>query len=48
LPEDIAKMVAFLVHADASFVTGQNIVVDGGLLVSSLDRIGAVKAVRQE
>ncbi|WP_269814828.1 MULTISPECIES: SDR family oxidoreductase [Nocardia] len=29
--EDIAGAVAYLVSADASFVTGQNIVVDGGL-----------------
>jgi len=30
-PEDIAKVVAFIASEDASFITGQVIVVDGGL-----------------
>ncbi len=30
-PEDIAKMVAYLISDDAGFVTGQNFVVDGGM-----------------
>jgi NAD(P)-dependent dehydrogenase (short-subunit alcohol dehydrogenase family) len=42
-PNDVAKMTAFLLGPDAGFVTGQNIVVDGGLLISSLNRIGPLK-----
>lgn len=30
-PEDIGRVVAFLLSADAGYVTGQHIVVDGGL-----------------
>lgn len=32
LPEDIAAMVAFLASEDGAFVTGQDIMVDGGML----------------
>ncbi len=31
-PEDIAATVAFLVSSEASFITGQNLVVDGGMV----------------
>ena len=30
-PEDLAKVVAFLCSADADWICGQTIVVDGGL-----------------
>ncbi len=30
-PEDIANMVAFLASSQAGFITGQNVVVDGGM-----------------
>jgi NAD(P)-dependent dehydrogenase (short-subunit alcohol dehydrogenase family) len=35
-PGDIANVVMFLCSAEASYVTGQNIAVDGGLLQTAL------------
>ena len=39
LPEDIAGVVAFLAGPDAGFITGQNVVADGGLLAAGLERV---------
>ena len=38
-PEDIAAAVAFLAGPDAAFITGQNLVIDGGLTQAGLELI---------
>lgn len=48
-PEHIARVMAFLAGEDAAFVTGENVVVDGGLLAGGArldDRIGGNPALR--
>jgi glucose 1-dehydrogenase len=37
-PHDVARTVAFLINPDNRYITGENIVVDGGLTLSVLDR----------
>jgi len=32
VPEDVAKMVSFLSGDDSDYVTGQTLVVDGGII----------------
>ncbi|MGQ8486433.1 SDR family oxidoreductase, partial [Klebsiella aerogenes] len=32
-PEDIARVVAFLTSVESSYLTGQSLIVDGGLTV---------------
>ncbi len=41
VPEDIANAVAFLCSDDASFITGQSLVVDGGLTIQLQEDLGA-------
>ncbi len=36
-PENIADMVAFLASEDSAFITGSNILIDGGVLWSNFD-----------
>lgn len=40
LPEDIAATTAFLCSLDASFITGIEIVVDGGMSANALSQVG--------
>lgn len=35
-PEDIAKTCLFLTSEDASFITGSNIIIDGGMTVKMI------------
>jgi NAD(P)-dependent dehydrogenase (short-subunit alcohol dehydrogenase family) len=35
VPSDVAHAVAFLVHPDSAFITGQTLIVDGGLTAGS-------------
>lgn len=37
-PEEVAKLVAFLASEDASFITGEDITIDGGLIAGGLFR----------
>ncbi|MGE0386385.1 MAG: SDR family NAD(P)-dependent oxidoreductase [Gammaproteobacteria bacterium] len=41
-PEDVAGAVAFLAGPDSSFITGQTLVVDGGLTQTALLEVGRV------
>jgi 3-oxoacyl-[acyl-carrier protein] reductase len=37
MPEDIGGVVAFLLSGDAAWLTGQTVVVDGGLSLTSAE-----------
>lgn len=38
-PEDVAGVIAFLLGPDAAYVTGENILIDGGLVASTLNQL---------
>jgi glucose 1-dehydrogenase len=44
-PEDVADVVAFLLGADARYVTGHDLVVDGGLTGSQLGRLPGLSRI---
>ncbi|MEX4002138.1 SDR family oxidoreductase [Paraburkholderia sp. EG285A] len=41
-PNDVARTVDFLIDRDNRYITGENIMVDGGLTLSVLDRIPGI------
>jgi len=43
--DDIASLVVFLASADASYITGQNILVDGGVTMSMIANLPRPKSV---
>ena len=45
-PGEVARTVAYLLGDGASYITGENITVDGGLLAASLDRIPIGRAFK--
>jgi hypothetical protein len=48
-PDDIARVVEFLAGDGARFVTGENVVIDGGLMAAGVrlaDRLGGDPGVR--
>ena len=42
MPDDVAHAVAFLINRKNRYITGENILIDGGLTLSVLDRIPGV------
>jgi 3-oxoacyl-[acyl-carrier protein] reductase len=40
-PADVANLMLFLASKEASYITGQSIVVDGGLTLGTISSIGA-------
>ena len=44
-PEEIANTAAFLASSEASFITGQTLVVDGGLMIMDYPSMPSLKQV---
>jgi glucose 1-dehydrogenase len=47
-PNDVARTVDFLIDPENRYITGENIMVDGGLTLSVLDRIPGIARPKQE
>ena len=47
-PSDVARIVDFLIDSGNRYITGENIMVDGGLTLSVLDRIPGIARRKQE
>ena len=47
-PDDVARAVAFLIDPSNRYITGENVMVDGGLTLSVLDRIPGVARRKAE
>ena len=47
LPEDVAKTVLFLASDDAAYVTGQNVLVDGGVTMGIIGQLPRPKTVEK-
>ena len=47
-PSDVARTVDFLIDPNNRYITGENIMVDGGLTLSVLDRIPGIARRKQE
>lgn len=48
IPGDVARIVDFLIDPENRYITGENIMVDGGLTLSVLDRIPGIARRKQE
>jgi glucose 1-dehydrogenase len=47
-PYDVARTVDFLIDPDNRYITGENIMVDGGLTLSVLDRIPGIARRKED
>ena len=44
-PEDLAKVIAFLLGPEAAYINGQDIIVDGGMTGNLLGRIPGISEI---
>jgi 3alpha(or 20beta)-hydroxysteroid dehydrogenase len=46
VPLDIAKGIAFLASSDAQFITGTNLVIDGGIVHNITDSVAVINSLQ--